>query len=448
MDVAYLGFATHARSLSNFTADTAVSIFFPALLGLWRIRFLCATVVYLRFQHTVYYPIVRQLAGEHVDRMRQKAEQDDHEQSKEDAVEVSAPRSSSMVASASSQLGRLVTVTATHRRLVSDDGRRISIFRMGSVAPPASPPSVQPPAPDNDSDWWTSRWFRVWVTCAAVVVAAVFLGSTVARVVQQRDICRGLVGEDVWQASSPKAYFAGGLFSATTCGFEHILRLRVHSASIVSTDSIVAHYTALQELDLSGCGLTRLDQPLRQLRSLSLLDVSRNAISFVDPSIFLSRALRVQLQDNPVARRVVWDGANVTSEHLTSPSFVAALGSSLEVLSLRRNFLAVVPLSVLGHFGQLRELDLSHCSLVGWGAVTPALRRLNMRQLIMVNLSHNALTAVPDDLSFEWDAAAQGTVDLRHNRYHWVSGWCRCVGVRLIPPLTPTDYWSAALDTI
>ncbi|KAL3217589.1 hypothetical protein MRX96_032223 [Rhipicephalus microplus] len=205
----------------------------------------------------------------------------------------------------------------------------------------------------------------------------------------------------------------------------HTLRLvRCHTQHIFP-DAFAGLEQRLTTLDLSENSLYSVPYALGTLRSLEVLNLSRNSIAVLRPGPVFSRmrALRVlDLSGNLLgvdpqfvtgAKAAEGDHAELSmklAENLTAQDFdVAPLAGSLERLLLGANRLATVPEQLHRQlFARLRELDLSDNALTtlpNFGAaLTPNLADFSAR--------NNQLETVP----FYSIPPAEANVDLTGTR--------------------------------
>ncbi|KAL1434303.1 hypothetical protein MTO96_011931 [Rhipicephalus appendiculatus] len=265
----------------------------------------------------------------------------------------------------------------------------------------------------------------------------------------------------IWDSQLPQLPFFLGQFNRSL----HTLRLvRCHTQHIFP-DAFAGLEQRLTTLDLSENSLYSVPYALGTLRSLEVLNLSRNSIAVLRPGPVFSRmrALRIlDLSGNLLgvdpqfvtgARVAEGDHAELSmklAENLTAQDFdVAPLAGSLERLLLGANRLATVPEQLHRQlFARLRELDLSDnalATLPNFGAaLTPNLTDFSAR--------NNQLEAVP----FYSIPPAETNVDLTGNPMRCDCGalWLRelqsepAPRVRLPPCASPEGYRGRSLSSI
>lgn len=131
---------------------------------------------------------------------------------------------------------------------------------------------------------------------------------------------------------------------------------------------------SLEELDLSGCGVTKVSQQsFTKLPSLTFINLENNAIEYVHPDAFAQLNL---LEEIDLSFNLI---INVPPN----------LPSSMQILSLRGNSeLNVSSLTDLSSKVSINELDISQCNIDR----LPLDVFYNLRSLITLNISHNHLT--------------------------------------------------------
>lgn len=131
---------------------------------------------------------------------------------------------------------------------------------------------------------------------------------------------------------------------------------------------------SVQELDLSGCGVTKVSQQsFTALPSLTFVNLEHNAIEYVHPDAFSQLLLleEINLSFNLII--------NVPPN----------LPSTIQILSMRGNpELNVSSLTDLSTEVSINELDISQCNIDR----LPRDVFYNLRSLITLNISHNHLT--------------------------------------------------------
>lgn len=265
----------------------------------------------------------------------------------------------------------------------------------------------------------------------------------------------------IWDSQLPQLPFFLGQFNRSL----HTLRLvRCHTQHIFP-DAFAGLEQRLTTLDLSENSLYSVPYALGTLRSLEVLNLSRNSIAVLRPGPVFSRmrALRVlDLSGNLLgvdpqfvtgAKAAEGDHAELSmklAENLTAQDFdVAPLAGSLERLLLGANRLATVPEQLHRQlFARLRELDLSDNALTtlpNFGAaLTPNLADFSAR--------NNQLETVP----FYSIPPAETNVDLTGNPLRCDCGalWLRelqsepAPRVRLPPCASPEGYRGRSLSSI
>ena len=159
--------------------------------------------------------------------------------------------------------------------------------------------------------------------------------------------------------------------------------------------SILRHETSL---DLSGLGITRLPDSLREPRQLKQLDLSRNNLTWLPD--WISNLPQLQhlyvngndLRDLPdtIGALADLETIDLSSNHLIGlPNSIGQL-SQLERLNLSRNDILKLPNSV-GDLRSLQLLSVSHNHLT---ALPESLCKLTELQLLI--LAHNKLITLPE----------------------------------------------------
>ena len=207
--------------------------------------------------------------------------------------------------------------------------------------------------------------------------------------------------EELDLSNNQVAHLPAGLLSPTT----RLARLNLanNSLSALATDSLAGPALSLATLDLAGNLLTgpALQPGLAAtLPRLTSLDLSANLLESVEPALLASLPglTSLRLADN----------------RITSLSLPAALAGLLE-LDLAGNRLAGLEATALTGLPALTRLSLARNSL---SSIHPATFR-NTSAVLVLDLSSNQLTAVPDSLKYLTNLQ---TLDLGENGISSISG--------------------------
>jgi internalin A len=175
-------------------------------------------------------------------------------------------------------------------------------------------------------------------------------------------------------------------------------------------------------LNLSNLELTEIPEEIKDLNSITQVDLSRNGIEAVPDFFGAMEIPYIDLSMNKIrriprtllgtaSRRMVnlsWNHLEVLPNSIENDGTLAWLDLSknhiqhvpesisnlhnLRTLSLRQNRVTEIPHSV-GHLAQLNDLDLSANRLKCLpGSIG------NLTELISLDLSHNKLTGIPDEI--------------------------------------------------
>ncbi len=158
--------------------------------------------------------------------------------------------------------------------------------------------------------------------------------------------------------------------------------------------SVIAGLSYLQELNISGCGLSTL-AGLSGMSTLVTLDASVNSISDLSPLMGNNGLTTVHLQHNALSSFGALEGLKELTELDLSNNSISDFSSvatcqKLERLNISNNLLA--GFSGISRLTMLKELDASHNKLVEISGIGDCM------SLEKVNISNNLLT-VMDELA-------------------------------------------------
>lgn len=207
--------------------------------------------------------------------------------------------------------------------------------------------------------------------------------------------------------------------------FPNIQELRLPFNSLVEIPESIAGCRHLRELHLNNNDIATGEQvfaPLRGLRELKLLDLNGNALHTLSDAalqdlVGLESLRRLSLRENYLAlstgglRRVaslpLWELDLSHNLIILDEAGAAAfaLARDLRRLELNGNPLTRAP--AMDRMTQLRHVDLSRCRIATWPQGLTVLMQREPLSLRFIELSHNAITSIPDLTASPFGLAVQ-----------------------------------------
>ena len=185
---------------------------------------------------------------------------------------------------------------------------------------------------------WQQR-IALCVGMAMGISGVAFFVYMIGNVIFITEDCGRKLGKEIWEGSRPRYVFKDGPFEKPKCHFETIQSVKAPGRGVTEVTGYIGELVNLREVDLSDNEIKSLPKQITVLKQLS----KKNA--------------NVSFHGNPV-----WSNLNWENQAFSSYPEILVHFTELRTLSLRRNQIKSIPISI-SRLGKLNVLLLQNNSI-------------------------------------------------------------------------------------